>query len=177
MRHHDQRARGISSWKERDKLSTSFLLSTPGPHSSLPSMVFREALATLLSMPSRVCLDRLGETVGKTKVDMYGERIVLENLPGGHWTDMHNSVQQELASLCQYTGVPAEVEPYGLFAHLLPQQALHRLQQERRHQVLRPDLQLEVPPVTAKAAPVVRCQLADQDPAPPATAPPDLPVR
>ena len=103
--HQDQRARGISSWKERDKLSTAFLLSTPGPHSSLPALVFREALATLLSMPSRVCVDRLGEVIGRTKVDMYGERIILENLAGGHWTDRHNAVQQELAALCQYAGV------------------------------------------------------------------------
>ena len=72
---HDQRARGISTWKERDKLTTSFLLSTPGPHSSLPSMVFREALAT-----SRACGDRLGEVIGKTKVDMFGERLILEYL-------------------------------------------------------------------------------------------------
>ena len=172
--HQDQRARGISSWKERDKLSTAFLLSTPGPHSSLPALVFREALATLLSMPSRVCVDRLGEVIGRTKVDMYGERIILENLAGGHWTDRHNAVQQELAALCQYAGVAVEVEPYGLFAHLIPQQALHRLQQERRHQVLRPDLRLEVPPVSLKAVPVVHRQLTDQDPVLPAPAPPRL---
>ena len=83
-------------------------------------------------------------------------------------------MEQELAVLCQYAGVPAEVEPYGLFAHLLPQQALHRLQQERRHQVLRPDLRLEVPPVTVKAAPAVRPQPADQEPALPAAPPPHL---
>ena len=63
------------------------------------------------------------------------------------------------------------MEPYGLFAHLLPQQALHRLQQERRHQVLRPDLRLEVPPVSVKAVPAVHRQQADQDPALPAPAP------
>ena len=63
---------------------TSFLHSTPGPQASLPSMVFRKALATLLSMPSRACLG--------------------EDYPG-HWTDRHNAVQQELASLCSYAGV------------------------------------------------------------------------
>ena len=84
------------------------------------------------------------------------------------------SVQQELAALCQYAGVTAEVEPYGLFSHLLPQQALHRLEQERRQQVLRPDLRLEVPAVTAKAAPAVRHHRGDQDSAPPAPPPPQL---
>ena len=173
--HPDQRARGISSWKERDKLTTSWLLSTPGPHSYLSSVVFAEALATLLSMPSRVCVDRLGEVVGRTRVDMFGERIILENLSGGHWTDRHTSVQQELAALCQYAGIPTEVEPYGLFAHLIPQQDLHRLQQGRQHQVLRPDLRLEVPPNTAKAAPAVRRQPAAQGAAaPPAPPPPAI---
>ena len=78
------RARGLSSWKERDKLCTAFLLSTPGPHSSLSSPVFAEAMATLLSLPSRACMDRLGERVGGSRVDRFGERIILEVLPGGH---------------------------------------------------------------------------------------------
>ena len=34
--HHDQRARGFSSWKERDKLTTSWLLSTPAPTPTSP---------------------------------------------------------------------------------------------------------------------------------------------
>ena len=150
--HIDQRARGVSSWKERDKLTTAFLLSTPGPHTALSSPVFAEAVATLLSMPSRVCADRLGEKVGNSRVDMYGEAIIAANLAGGHWSVRHNAVEQELSSLCSYAGLPAECEPYGLFAHLLPQQALHRLQQERRSQVLRPDLRLEVPALTVKTA-------------------------
>ena len=150
--HRDQRARGVSSWKERDKLTTAFLLSTPGPHSGLSSPVFAEAVATLLSMPSRVCVDRVGEKVGNSRVDLYGEAIISANLAGGHWTVRHNTVEQELSSLCSYAGLPAESEPYGLFAHLLPQQALHRLQQERRSQVLRPDLRIEVPALTVKVS-------------------------
>ena len=73
--HHNQRARGIRSWKERDNLTTSWLLSTPGPHSSLPSLVLAEARASQRSMPSRVCKDRLGEVVGRTRVDMFGKGL------------------------------------------------------------------------------------------------------
>jgi hypothetical protein len=143
--HRDRSARGISSWKERDKLSSAFLLSNVGPRSGLSSPIFAEALATLLSLPSRVCKDRLGERVGASQVDRYGEKVILANLPGGHWTSRHNAMEQEIASLCAYAGLPAECEPFGLFGHLLPQQALHRLQQHQKKQVLRPDLRLEVP--------------------------------
>ena len=101
-------------------------------------------------MLSRVCADMLGEKVGNSRVDMFGEAIISANLLGGHWTARHNTIEQELVSLCSYTGLPAECEPYGLFAHLIPQQVLHRLQQERRSQVLRPDLRLEVPAIKVK---------------------------
>ena len=82
--HPNQQGRGVSSWKERDKLTTAFLLSIPGPNSSLSSPIFAEALATLLCLPSRVCADRLGERVGGSRVDLHWERVILENLPGGH---------------------------------------------------------------------------------------------
>ena len=98
-----------------------------------------------------MCADRVGEKVGGSRVDTHGERIILENLPGGHWTDRHNLMEQELASLCAYAGVPNEREPFGLFGHLIPQQALNNLQQHQRSQVLRPDLRLDVP--TTKVRP------------------------
>ena len=60
--------------------------------------------------------------------------------------------ENELASLCVYAGVPVEAEPYGLFGHLLPQEALHRLQRQKK-QVLRPDLRLEIQPTTVKVMP------------------------
>ena len=144
------KGRAISSWKERDKLCTAFLLQSPGPHSKLTSPVMAEALATLLCLPSRVCMDRLGEKVGNARVDRFGERVICAVLPGGHNTDRHNAMEQEIASLCSYAGVPAECEPYGLFGALLPQEALHRLQRNQHQQVLRPDLRLEVPPTSVR---------------------------
>ena len=147
-----QKGPALSSVKERDKLSTAFLLSLPGPRYGLSSGVFAEALATLLAMPSRVCLDRVGEKVGGSRVDQFGIKVINATLPGGHWTTRHNTIEHELAALCNYAELPAECEPYGLFGHLLPQEALHRLQRQRR-QVLRPDLRLEVPPTTIKYTP------------------------
>jgi hypothetical protein len=95
-------------------------------------------------------MDKVGEKVGGSNVDKFGVAVINANLPGGHWITRHNSIEQELASLCIYAGLPAECEPYGLFGHLLPQQALHQLQRERKHQVLRSDLRLEIPPTTVK---------------------------
>ena len=118
--HPDQRGVGVSSWKERDKLTSAFLLSTPSPKYGLSSPIMAEALATMLCLPSRVCADRLGEKVGGSKVDKFGVRVILKNLPGGHWTDRHNSMEQEVVALCAYAGLPAKREPFGLFGHLLP---------------------------------------------------------
>ena len=144
--HPDQQGRGVSSWKEMDKLTTAFLLTIPGPSSTLSSTIFGEAKATLLYLPSRVCADRVGEKIGNSRVDPYRERVILENLPGAHWANRHNSMGQEIAALCTYAGIPAEREPFGLFGHLLPQQALSNAQQHKRSQVLRPDLRLDAPP-------------------------------
>ena len=161
---------GVSSWKERDKLSSAFLLSTPSPKYGLSSPIMAEALATMLCLPSRVCADRVGEKIGGSKVDKFGVRIILENLPGGHWTDRHNAMEQEVAALCAYAGLPAEREPFGLFGHLLPQQALTRLQQHQRSQVLRPDLRMDIPPVKVQAA--VARPRRPRAPAPGQAAPP-----
>ena len=93
--HPDQRGVGVSSWKEKDKLSSAFLLTVPGPSSSLSSPIFTEALATMLCLPSRVCADRVGERRGGSRVDRLGVRVVLENLPGAHWVERHNMMEQE----------------------------------------------------------------------------------
>ena len=85
-----------------------------------------------------------------SKVDRFGVQVILENLLGGHWTERHDFMEQEVATLCTYAGVPAERKLFGLFGHLLPQQALSRLQQNQQSQVLRPDLRLDLPPVSIK---------------------------
>ena len=150
--HPDQRGVGVSSWKERDKLTSAFLLSTPSPKYGLSSPIMAEAPATMLCLPSRVCADRLGEKVGASKVDKFGVRFFLENLPGGQWTDRHNAMEQEVTALCAYTGLPAEREPFGLFGHLLPQQALTQLHHQQI-QVLRPDLRMDIPSIKVRTQP------------------------
>ena len=89
--HRNQKAISISSVKEMDKLSTAWLLSRPGPRFGLSSPIFAEGMATLLSLPSRVCADRIGEKVGGSRADQHGVKVINANLPGGHWTARHNT--------------------------------------------------------------------------------------
>ena len=140
--HREQSRRRIYSWKERDKLTSAFLLANPGPGTELSSQVFAEVAATYLCLPSRICKDRVGEKIGKSTVDRHGERVILEALPGGHWTERHDTLAKEVSALCNYAGIVSEREPFGLFGYLVPQSALSRLQSS---QVLRPDHRMELP--------------------------------
>ena len=106
--HPDQTTGPVSSWKERDKLSTAFLLSLPGPHYGIPSDMFSEALATLLCAPSPACSARLGLTIGRSRVDLFGYKVINERMEGNHWVKRHDIVKAEVNALCAYTGLPAE---------------------------------------------------------------------
>jgi hypothetical protein len=142
--HPDQTTYPVSSWKERDKLSTAWLMSLPGPHYGIASPAFSEALATLLCAPSPACSTRLGQKVGRSRVDMFGAKVINEKLEGSHWVRRHDMVKAEINSLCSYAGLPAECEAYGVFSSLVPQQPLNRLERHRTRQVLRPDFLLQV---------------------------------
>ena len=67
-------------------MSSAFLLDRPGAHSSLSTPVFQEAVAALLCAPSPVCRDRVGEMIGRKRVDLFGDHMVGQNLTGGGWT-------------------------------------------------------------------------------------------
>ena len=61
--HPDQSSRGprpVWSWRQRDKMSSSWLLCLPGS-GGLSSPQFSEGLANLLCTPSPCCMDRLGD--------------------------------------------------------------------------------------------------------------------
>ena len=77
-----RKGRLLTSFKEKDKQCSAFLLQSPGPKCKLQSAVFGEAAATLLGLPSLVCMDPLGERVGGSREDRFGKRVILENLTG-----------------------------------------------------------------------------------------------
>ena len=76
----------VLSWKQRDKISCSWLLALPGPDTQLTSAEFSEAAASNLCLPSPVCAGRVGEVIkGRVKIDQYGDNIQATNIPGDHW--------------------------------------------------------------------------------------------
>ena len=148
--YHDPTSRPVWSWKQRDKLSTAFLLNIPGASSSLSSPIFSEAMAALLCVPSLVCRDRVGEVVGNSKVDPFGDKLVGQNLTGGGWIRRHDTIKSELNSCCLWAGLPAVCEPYSLFGQFLPQQPLSRVEYRRTRVCLRPDFLFQLPTATGQ---------------------------
>ena len=140
----DLNLRPVVAWPNRDKLSSSWLQCLPGPD-GLGSTAFSEALALLLCMPSPACQERVGAPVGRSTVDIFGDRIMSEVLPGDHWRTRHDRIKMAIHSLCIWARVPVTVEVWGLFSHLIPAQALTRMERGRKRQALVPDFRLELP--------------------------------
>ncbi len=66
-------------------------------------------------------------------------------LPGDHWRTRHDKLKLAIQSLCTWARLPATAEVFGLFSHLIPAQALTRLERGRKRQALVPDFRLEMP--------------------------------
>ena len=74
--HRDQRARMVVARRNTDKISTSFLLLRPGPHTSINKIFFSEHILTLLAVPSVICRGKVGEKIGNMKVDKWGDSVL-----------------------------------------------------------------------------------------------------
>ena len=138
----NRRARPAWSWPQRDKLSSQWLLALPAPGSDMSSAVFAEAFASHLCLPSPVCEGRLGEKLCRATVDRFGDNVQAAALPGDGWRTRHDSIKLLLSSLCRWAGLPVRCEVFGLFAHLIPQVGLNRIERGRKRQGLVPDFQL-----------------------------------
>ena len=137
--HPDQSSMAIKAWKNRDKLSTAFLLELPGPHNQWSSAEWGEALCLVLSLPPNCCRDpqKLGQPIGNRHVDLWGAEVMCATLPGGSWTCRHDRVKCAISSLAVYCGVIIVCEPYAVFSAHLPQRPLHHLQGHQARQALR----------------------------------------
>jgi len=141
----DQSERSVLVRKNTDMISFAFLLSKPGPHSGIPSTHISEQLLALLAVPSVLCRRRVGEKVGKLKVDQLGDNILNATIPGNHFIRGHNTMKNTINSLFKYCGILSEVEPYEVFADLIQQQPLNRNQAFRAVQAIIPDIRAELP--------------------------------
>ena len=140
------RTREALSWHQRDKVSSAWLLAIPGYETSLSNAEFAEAAATNLCLPSPACAGRVGETVrGRTKVDAHGDNIQSSPLIGDHWRKRHDGILHLLHRLCMWSGLPAEMEVFNLFSHLVRQQGLSRLEQIKQRQSMTPDMRIALP--------------------------------
>ena len=83
--------------------------------------------------------------MGRRTVDKFGDSIMSEVLPGDHWRIRHDKVKMAIHSLRVWARLPVTVEVWGLFSHLIPVQALTRMEKGRRRQVIVPDFRLEMP--------------------------------
>jgi hypothetical protein len=73
--------RAAWAWKKRDKVSSAWLLATPGRDTSLSSAEFSEAAASNLCLPSLACRGRVGEVIrGQVKVDLGLHRCLVFDL-------------------------------------------------------------------------------------------------
>ena len=138
-----RKARPAWAWKQRDKISSSWLLALPGADSTLSNAEFAEAAATSLCLPSPACMGRVGETVkGRKVIDQYGDQVQATALPGDHWRQRHDQLKHVLHRLCIWAGLPCEIEVFNIFSRHIPQAGLARIDRHRDRQGMVPDMKI-----------------------------------
>ena len=138
--------RAAWAWRQRDKVSSSWLLAIPSHDNCLSSAEFSEAAASNLCLPSPACKGRVGERIqGRVVIDEYGDNVQASPLPGDHWWKRHNAVLHLLHRLCMWAGVPAEMEVFNLFSGIIQQEGLSRLEKAQQRQGLVPDMRITLP--------------------------------
>ena len=149
--------RAAWAWRQRDKVSSAWLLACPGPDTKLSSKEFAEAAAANLCLTSPACAERVGETIkGRVKIDPHGDNIQATSLPGDHWRTRHNLLVQFIHRACMWAGVPAEMEVFNLFSGLVRQEGLSRMERAKQRQSLVPDLRISIQPQAVVDAEVSR---------------------
>ena len=106
----DRSARPVGLVQQRDKMTTTWLLSHPTPHYSLSSPIFQEGLAMALALPSPACRDRLGEVLGDRRVDLWGDEVRCVTLAGTTFTPRHDWAKMELMRMLSWSQIPASCE-------------------------------------------------------------------
>ena len=145
LEHNDRQVRPTWAWPQRDKLTAHWLLALPGPETGLSSAVFVEAAAAHLCLPSPACSDKVGQKVGRTTVDIYGDKVRSVALPGDGFRTRHDTIKQLISRMCIWAGLNSECEVFGRFSGLIQQEGLNRMERGRKRQGLVPDFLIELP--------------------------------
>ena len=104
--------------------------------SLLPNLEFLWALDNTI-IPA--CSDRVGEIVRREViVDRFGDKVTSAALPGDTWRTKHDQVKSTINSLCEWSKLPVTCEVFNLFARLIPQEGLNRLERGRKSNQLLP---------------------------------------
>ena len=160
----DQKARPVCSMKQKDKLTTAWLLALPGAQSSLTTPIFQEGIAMVLCVPSPACMIRVGEKIGNGRVDLWGDTVKCQHLPGGSWTIRHDRTKAELMRMLGWSGIVASCEVGGIFQHLIPPAARDRPEIKNHSHVMILDFRIQLPsstPALDLAAGETETQLAE----------------
>ena len=140
--------RAAWGWRQRDKISSAWLLAMPCGDTVLSNAEFEEAAASNLCLPSPACKNRVGEPIrGRVTVDEFGDNVQASALPGDHWRSRHNALLHHLSDACRWAGVRCELEVHNLFSGVMLQQGLSRAEQARQYQGIVPDMRITLPGV------------------------------
>ena len=140
--------RAAWGWRQRDKISSAWLLAMPRGDTSLSDAEFAEAAASNLCLPSPACHGRVGEVVkGRVLIDEYGDNIQATVLAGDHYRTRHDALKHHVSDACRWAGMGCEVEVHNLFSGLIQQQGLSRAEKARQYQGIVPDLRIKMPGV------------------------------
>ena len=81
----------------------------------------------------------------KRGYDEYCDTVQAAVLWGDHWRTRHNTMLHLLHSLCQWSGLMANMEVFNLFAREVRQEGLNRAQGNLALQALVPDMAIVMP--------------------------------
>ena len=138
--------RAAWSWRQRDKVSSAWILAIPAPDTMLSNAEFSEVAANHLCLPSPACRGMVGEPIKNgVVVDQYGDNIQATSIPGDHWRTRHNAFLHMIHRQCLWAGLPVEMEVFNLFSGLVTQPGLSRVEKARTLQGLVPDLRITLP--------------------------------
>ena len=84
--HRPQRDRHAWAWRQRDKLSSAWLLSLPGGGEQLSNEEFSTAAAVNLCVPPPCVVGREGEVIkGRTVINTHSDKVHATIIPGDHF--------------------------------------------------------------------------------------------